>query len=39
MTTRINLITPHKLQKQIVDSCLNPEVFFTVAVVGRQFGC
>lgn len=38
MKTTINLIKPHRLQKQIVKSCLSPDYFFTVAVVGRQFG-
>jgi len=35
---KLNLITPHLYQRQIVDSCLDPSIFFTVAVVGRQFG-
>lgn len=38
MATDIILIKPHKYQREIVDSCLDPNIFFTVAVVGRQFG-
>lgn len=38
MAVKITLVKPHKYQQLIVDSCLNPNIFFTVAVVGRQFG-
>lgn len=38
MEINLELITPHYLQKNIVTSCLDPSIFFTVAVVGRQFG-
>lgn len=38
METNIELITPHIYQKEIIDSCLNESIFFTIAVVGRQFG-
>lgn len=34
----LELIKPHKYQQEIVDSCLDDSIFFTVAVVGRQFG-
>lgn len=38
MKINLELVTPHKYQNEIVKSCLDPSVFFTVAVVGRQFG-
>lgn len=38
MEISLELIKPHKYQQEIVDSCLDPSIFFTVAVVGRQFG-
>jgi hypothetical protein len=34
----IELITPHKKQKEILDSLLDDSVFCTVSVIGRQFG-
>lgn len=38
MAINLTLVKPHKYQRKIVDSCLDPSIFFTVAVVGRQFG-
>jgi len=32
----LELIKPHELQKPIIDACLQPELFFIVAVLGRQ---
>jgi hypothetical protein len=34
----ITLIKPHDRQKEIVDACLDPNIFFIVCVIGRQFG-
>jgi hypothetical protein len=34
----IKLIKPHIKQKEIVNACLNDNIFFVVAVIGRQFG-
>ena len=34
----IEMITPHPKQADIVKSCLDPNIFFIVAVIGRQFG-
>ena len=33
----LELIKPHELQKPIIDACLQPELFFIVAVLGRQW--
>lgn len=34
----LTLITPHPKQKIILDSILDPNIFCTIAVIGRQFG-
>ena len=34
----IELIKPHEKQKEIVKACLNKDIFFIVAIIGRQFG-
>jgi hypothetical protein len=34
----IELLKPHEKQLEIVNACLNPNVFYIVAVIGRQFG-
>jgi hypothetical protein len=34
----IELLKPHDKQQQIVDACLDKNIFFIVAVIGRQFG-
>ena len=34
----ITLVKPHEKQKHIVDSCLDDNIFFIVAIIGRQFG-
>jgi len=34
----IELLEPHEKQAEIVDACLDPSIFFVVAVIGRQFG-
>jgi hypothetical protein len=34
----ITLVKPHEKQKHIVDSCLDDNIFFVVAIIGRQFG-
>lgn len=34
----IDLITPHEKQKDIIRACLRDDIFFVVAVIGRQFG-
>lgn len=34
----IKLIEPHEKQLNIVKACINPDIFFIVAVIGRQFG-
>lgn len=34
----IELIEPHEKQLQIVDACLDPNIFFIVSIIGRQFG-
>ncbi len=34
----IDLITPHDKQKDIINSCLDKDIFFIVAIIGRQFG-
>jgi hypothetical protein len=34
----IELIQPHEKQIEIVKACLDPNIFFIVAVIGRQFG-
>lgn len=38
MAVELELIKPHIYQQEIVDSCLDPDLMFVVAVVGRQFG-
>lgn len=38
MTTTIELINLHEKQKEIVKACLNKDIFYIVAVIGRQFG-
>ena len=34
----IELIQPHEKQMEIVQACLDPDIFFIVSIVGRQFG-
>lgn len=34
----IQLIKPHIKQKEIIDCCLDPNINFIVAIIGRQFG-
>lgn len=34
----ITLIKPHEKQREIVDACLDDNLFFIVAIIGRQFG-
>lgn len=34
----INLIEPHIKQREILDAVMDPSVFCTVSVIGRQFG-
>lgn len=34
----LELIKPHEKQKDIVEACLDDNVFFVVAIIGRQFG-
>ena len=34
----IKLIKPHQKQKEIINACLDEQLFFIVAIVGRQFG-
>lgn len=34
----IELLEPHEKQAEIVDACLDPNIFFVVAIIGRQFG-
>lgn len=34
----IELLQPHEKQMEIVKACLNPDIFFIVAIIGRQFG-
>lgn len=36
--TQFDLITPHPKQAEIIKSCLSPNYFFIVAIIGRQFG-
>lgn len=38
MEIKLKLVKPHIYQNEIVKSCLDQSIFFTVAVVGRQFG-
>lgn len=33
-----DLIKPHEKQKEIVRACMDPNLFFIVAIIGRQFG-
>jgi len=34
----IELVKPHKKQFDIINACLDDDIFFIVAVIGRQFG-
>ena len=34
----IELIKPHEKQMEIVKACLDPNIFFVVSIIGRQFG-
>lgn len=34
----IELLKPHEKQAEIVKACLDPSIFFVVAIIGRQFG-
>ena len=34
----IELLQPHEKQAEIVDACLDENIFFVVAIIGRQFG-
>ena len=34
----IELLQPHEKQAEIVDACLDENIFFIVAIIGRQFG-
>ncbi len=34
----IELLQPHEKQAEIVDACLDDNIFFIVAIIGRQFG-
>ena len=34
----INLIKPHEKQREIVEACLDKDIFFIVSIIGRQFG-
>lgn len=34
----IELLQPHEKQAEIVNACLDDDIFFIVAVIGRQFG-
>ena len=34
----LKLIEPHIKQKEIVKACLDPNIFFIVSIIGRQFG-
>jgi hypothetical protein len=34
----IELLEPHEKQAEIVDACLDENIFFIVAIIGRQFG-
>lgn len=33
-----DLIKPHSKQKEIIKACTDPNLFFVVAIIGRQFG-
>jgi len=33
----IELLQPHEKQMEIVKACLDPNIFFVVAIIGRQF--
>lgn len=35
---KIQLLKLHDKQKQIKDACIDPSIFFVLAVIGRQFG-
>jgi len=35
---QIQLITPHEKQKDIIEACLDDNIFFIICVIGRQFG-
>ena len=34
----IELLEPHEKQMEIVNACLDPDIFFVVSIIGRQFG-
>jgi hypothetical protein len=34
----LKLITPHKNQKELIKAALDPDYFFIVGIIGRQFG-
>lgn len=34
----IELLEPHEKQMEIVKACLDPDIFFVVSIIGRQFG-
>lgn len=34
----IELLQPHEKQAEIVEACLDENIFFVVAIIGRQFG-
>jgi len=34
----IELLEPHEKQMEIVRACLDPDIFFVVSIIGRQFG-
>ena len=34
----IELLRPHEKQAEIVNACLDEDIFFIVAIIGRQFG-
>ena len=33
-----DLIKPHKKQAEIIKACMDPNIFFITAIIGRQFG-
>lgn len=34
----VKLVKPHEKQKDIINACLDPKIFFIVSIIGRQFG-
>jgi hypothetical protein len=34
----INLVKPHEKQRDIINACLDDNIFFIVSIIGRQFG-